>query len=343
MKPSSDTIKKIKTVLIDDLNNATSHYNVNEIKVKYLGKKGTITLLMRELKNLSIDEKKTMGPLLTALREEAQTIIKQKLDEICHASQQTDLLKKKHFDVTNYQPRHLEGHFHPYTQLTQHIEDIFLSMGYEVLDGPEVETDFYNFTGLNIPESHPARDMYDTLWTNNPGQLLRTHTSPVQVRTMQTRELPIAAIVPGRVYRHEAVDASHDFMFMQCEGFLIDKNITLSHLFATAKLFFKALFGDNLDIRIRPGYFPFVEPGVEIDVRCPFCKKGCSVCKKTTWIEIFPGGLIHPNVLRAGGVDPKEYSGFAFGFGLSRLAMLKYNINDIRLFHSGKIKFLEQF
>jgi len=217
-------------------------------------------------------------------------------------------------------------------------------MGFDVLDGPEVESDFYNFEALNIPADHPARDMYDTFWVKSAHTLLRTHTSPMQIKAMEKGKLPIAAVVPGRTFRHEAVDASHDVMFMQCEGFLIGKNVTLSHLFAVAQTFLKKLFNKNeLDIRIRPGYFPFVEPGVEIDMRCPFCKNGCSVCKKSTWLEVFPGGLIHPNVLKAGGVDPEKYSGFAFGFGLTRLVMLKHGINDIRLLSNGKMKFLEQF
>ncbi len=343
----SDVHKKIDTIkeeLDGALEKASSVKQLDAHRTYFLGKKGTISSLVKELKNLSLEEKKTVGPLLQALKKESEERFDQAKKDVIAKFAQAAVLKKQNFDITAYTPNALAGHLHPYSQFLEEVEDIFLSMGYEILDGPELETDFYNFTALNIPEDHPARDMYDTLWTDKPNSLLRTHTSPVQIHAMQTKKPPIAAIVPGRTYRHEAVDASHDFAFMQCEGFLIDKNVTLSHLFATAQEALKALFDKkDLDIRIRPGFFPFVEPGIEIDMRCVFCKNGCAVCKKSTWIEVFPGGLIHPNVIKAGGLDPNEYSGFAFGFGFSRLAMLKYAIDDIRLFYGGKIKFLEQF
>lgn len=317
---------------------------LEELRLHFLGKKGLITELVAQIKTLSLDEKKEVGPLLMQLRNHAEQKIQEHRELIIIQTTQAANFKKENFDITAQRKIREQGHLHPFTRFVEDIEDIFISMGYEILDGPELETDFYNFTGLNIPQDHPARDMYDTFWTNLPGYLLRTHTSPVQVRSMESKTLPIAAVVPGRTYRHEAVDASHDFMFMQCEGFFIDKNVSLAHLFGTAQTFLKALFKkDNLDIRIRPGFFPFVEPGVEIDMRCQFCTAGCSVCKKSTWVEVFPGGLIHPNVLKAGGIDPNEYSGFAFGFGLTRLAMLKYGIDDIRHLYGGKLKFLEQF
>lgn len=344
MSDISHSIEDIKNSFTQSLQKASSLKDLEAVKIQFLGKKGHIPSLMRGLKDLSVDEKREVGPLLNLFKQEVDKALQEKKEEIVSAQSAASRAKSEYFDVTAYKPGQQQGSLHPYTHFTQEIEDIFLSMGYEILDGPELETDFYNFTALNIPEDHPARDMYDTLWSDLPGHLMRTHTSPVQVRSMESKELPIAAVVPGRVYRHEAVDASHDFMFMQCEGFFIDRNVNLSHLFATAQTFLKSLFNKNdLDIRIRPGFFPFVEPGFEIDMRCQFCQDGCSVCKKTTWMEVFPGGLIHPNVLRAGGIDPDKYSGFAFGFGLSRLAMLKYGINDIRLFHGGKTKFLEQF
>ena len=217
-------------------------------------------------------------------------------------------------------------------------------MGYKIAEGPELETEFYNFTALNIPEYHPARDIQDTFWLKIPGMLMRTQTSSVQIHEMAKKDLPIAILASGRCYRNEATDASHDFVFMQVEGLLIDKKISLANLLATLKTCLRAIFDkDDLEIRVRPGYFPFVEPGLEIDVLCPFCKSGCSVCKKTKWIEIVGAGLVHPNVLKHGGLDPKEYTGFAFGFGLTRLVMLKYGINDIRLLNSGKLEFLQQF
>lgn len=339
-----DTLKHLATQFYQSLEQATSLKQLDDLRIHFLGKKGLIPGLMQGLKDLSVDEKRSSGPALNSLKAEIEQALDKAKNDMIATQAHAAIAKQKNFDVTAYKPRACQGSLHPYSRIVEQIEDIFLSMGYQVLDGPELETDFYNFTGLNIPQDHPARDMYDTFWTNLPGYLMRTHTSPVQVRSMQEFGAPIAAIVPGRTYRHEAVDASHDFMFMQCEGFFIDKNVNLSHLFATAQFFLKALFKkDVLDIRIRPGFFPFVEPGIEIDMRCPFCAEGCSVCKKTTWMEVFPGGLIHPNVLRAGGIDPDVYSGFAFGFGLSRLAMLKFGIDDIRLFHSGKVSFLEQF
>ena len=337
-------IQEIASALTTALASAKTAQEIEQVRIAFMGKKGRVPALFGELAALSGEEKRAAGPALNQLKTTAEASIKEALARVAAAAHEADNAKSEHFDVTGYTPDKRTGHLHPYTKIIAEIEDIFVSMGYEVLDGPEVETDFYNFTSLTMPKDHPARDMYDPFWLNNPGMLLRTHTSSVQGHTMENRKLPIAGIVPGRCFRHEATDASHDIMFMQCEGFLIDKNVTLAHLFGTAQTFLKALFNkDEIDIRIRPGFFPFVEPGVEIDMQCPFCKGGCSVCKKSTWIEIFPGGLIHPNVLKANGIDPNEYSGFAFGFGLTRLAMIKYGINDIRLIHSGNMKFLEQF
>ncbi len=344
MQALKDKIQELQKQLFNELKTASILKELDAVRVNFLGKKGLITLLFSEIKNLSAEEKRTFGPLLNKLKSDAESEIEKRYLSLLEKETQAQKLRKQNFDVTAYKTDIQKGSLHPYTQIVEEIEDIFLSMGYEILDGPEVETEYYNFTGLNIPEDHPARDMYDTFWTNLPKTLLRTHTSPIQVHAMETKELPIAAVVPGRCYRHEATDASHDIMFMQCEGFLIGKNISMANLFATAKTFLSMLFNKkDLNIRIRPGFFPFVEPGVEIDMECPFCKDGCGVCKRTKWIEVFPGGLIHPNVLRASKINPDKYSGFAFGFGLTRLAMIKYGINDIRLFHSGKIRFLEQF
>ncbi len=335
--------EELKTKLQESINK-NNLKQLEDARIQFLGKKGSLQKLMAEIKTLTTEEKKEFGPILNNLKNQSEEKIKKAKDQIIKNQAETATLKKQNFDVTAYKTNQKKGHLHPYSQFIEEIENIFISMGYEILDGPEVETDFYNFTALNIPEDHPARDMYDTFWLNKKNYLLRTHTSPMQIHAMKSKDLPIAVVVPGRTFRHEAVDASHDTQFMQCEGFFIAENVTLSHLFATAKTFLKTLFKTkDLDIRIRPGFFPFVEPGVEIDMRCPFCKKGCSVCKKSTWVEVFPGGLIHPNVLRSGGIDPEKYSGFAFGFGLTRLVMLRYGINDIRLLNSGKEKFLEQF
>ena len=339
-----EKIKIIKSNFDKEISEAKNLKIIEDIRIKFLGKKGFIPLLMSGLKDLSIENKKKFGPILNSSKEEIEEKIKKTKEEIERKKAQAKNLKKENFDVTSYKPNNLQGNLHVYSKLIEEIENIFISMGFDLFDSPEVESDYFNFTALNVPQDHPARDMYDTFWLNKKSMLMRTHTSPAQIHVMQSKPLPIAGIIIGRAFRHEAIDASHDFQFMQCEGILIDKNVTLSNLFAITKKFLQELFKNkDLDIRIRPGFFPFVEPGIEIDMRCPFCKNGCSVCKKTTWLEIFPGGLIHPNVLKSGGINPEKYSGFAFGFGLTRLAMLKYNINDIRLFHGGKIKFLEQF
>lgn len=344
MQGLKDQIARIQAEFDEKIRSVTGLKEIDPIRVEFVGKQGKVTALFKNIKSLSVEEKKEIVPLLNSLKSHVEEQLKHARQALIEQKSHAAQLKQKHFDVTAYKPRSCSGRLHPYTQFIQEIEEIFISMGYDMVDGPYVETDYYNFTALNVPQDHPARDMYDTFWLNKKNLLLRTHTSPVQVRTMESKKPPIAAFVPGFAFRHEAVDASHDTMFAQCEGFVIDKNITMAHLFGTVQTFLKALFKtEELDIRIRPGFFPFVEPGVEIDMRCPFCKKGCSVCKKSTWIEIFPGGLIHPNVLRAGGFDPEEYSGFAFGFGLTRLVMLKYKINDIRLLLGGKLKFLEQF
>jgi phenylalanyl-tRNA synthetase alpha chain len=344
MSKLNEKIQKISNEFESALKNAKDLKTLDNIRVQFLGKKGFITSLMSEIKNLSVEEKREFAPKLNQLKKDSEEKIKQTKEELVEKLAAAANLKKQNFDVTAYKTDAKKGHLHPYSTFIQEIEDIALSMGFDLLDSPEVETDFYNFTALNIPQDHPARDMYDTLWLNEKNMLLRTHTSPAQIHAMQTKPLPIAGFVIGRTFRYEAVDATHDVQFMQCEGILIDKNITLAHLFGVAKKFLQKLFDKkDLDIRIRPGFFPFVEPGIEIDMRCPFCKHGCGVCKKTTWLEVFPGGLIHPNVLKYGGIDPEKYSGFAFGFGLTRLLMLKYKINDIRYLHNGKLKFLEQF
>lgn len=344
MQGLKEQLDQIRVEFVKKVEAVSALLELDSLRGDYVGKRGSLTLLFKKIKDLSVDEKRTLVPLLNAFKAEIEELVEMRRNVIIEETARAAQQKERDFDVTAYEPSLLSGHLHPYSQFIEEIENIFISMGYDILDGPYVESDHYNFTALNIPEDHPARDMHDTFWLNKKGLLLRTHTSPVQARTMEQQAPPIAAVVPGFTFRYESIDASHDTMFAQCEGLVIAKGITLSHLFATAQTFLKALFKtDDLDIRIRPGFFPFVEPGVEIDMRCPFCSDGCSVCKKSTWIEVFPGGLIHPNVLRAGGIDPDEYSGFAFGFGLTRLLMLKYKINDIRLLLGGKLKFLSQF
>jgi len=337
-------IKALKNSFEQAVSKATNKQQLEEVRLQFLSRNGSIANLVDELKKLSPEEKKMFGPALNSLKAEAHALFEQKLKKLEADELRNEQSKEQFFDVTAYKPAQRHGSLHPYTHVIKEIEDVFISMGFAVADGPEVETDHYNFTALNIPADHPARDMHDTFWLNVPGMLMRTHTSNVQIHTMESTPPPIAIIAPGRCYRHEATDASHDFMFMQAEGVVVDKNISMSHLLGTAQTFLRALFGKrDLKIRVRPGFFPFVEPGIEIDISCPFCTKGCSVCKKTRWIETAGAGLIHPNVLKNTGIDPAVYSGFAFGFGLTRLTILKYGINDIRLLHSARLDFLNQF
>lgn len=337
-------IQYIKEQILQALEEVKTEADLEALRIEYLGRHGRIIELMPLLKKLPLDEKRIVGPLLNNLKQFVEEQYNKKCEYFAKEKARHEIARKQYFDVTAYKPHQLHGSLHIYTQLVEHIENIFISMGYEIADGPEAETEYYNFDALNIPSDHPARDMFDTFWLNVPSMLMRTHTSPVQVHQLEKKGTPIAMVAPGRCYRHEATDASHDFMFTQLEGLLVNKNVSLSNLLATAQTFLQAFFEKkDLSIRVRPGYFPFVEPGVEIDVSCPFCTTGCSTCKKTTWIELVGAGLVHPNVLQCSGIDSEVYSGFAFGFGIERLAMIKYGINDIRLFHSGKISFLEQF
>lgn len=315
---------------------------LEQLRIKYLGRQGIITELMSVLKLASIEQKKQFGPLLNAFKQIVEQTYKEKsnsLEKHKNISRNDSTL-----DVTAYKVGQPEGSIHLYTRIIETLQQQFISMGFEIADGPEVETEYFNFNALNIPEHHPARDMHDTFFLTTPGYLLRTHTSTVQIHAMEKQLPPIALFASGRCYRNEATDASHDFMFTQGEGLYIDKNVSLANLLAIAKTFLQAIFeNDSLSIRVRPGYFPFVEPGLEIDASCPFCKHGCSVCKHTGFIELLGGGLVHPRVLSMSGINPEKYSGFAFGFGIERIAMIKYGIHDIRLFHASKLGFLDQF
>ncbi len=340
MKELENNIKKIKDSCLKELKKARSLESLEEIRVAYLGRSGALTEIMSTLKTLSLEQKRTLGPDLNELKKQLHDAYESRVSEFEKKNLSSDAL----FDVTAYKPHQMHGSLHIYTHIIEQLTEIFISMGYTIADGPEMETEYYNFTTLNIPDDHPARDSHDTFWLSQPDRLLRTHTSSVQAHSMEQATPPLAIFAPGRCYRNEATDASHDFMFTQGEGLFVDTNVSMSQLLATARTFLQHFFGkEDLKIRVRPGYFPFVEPGVEIDGSCPFCSDGCSVCKHTKWIELLGAGLVHPNVLRANGIDPEKYSGFAFGFGIERLAMIKYGINDIRLFHSAHIPFLQQF
>jgi phenylalanyl-tRNA synthetase alpha chain len=252
-------------------------------------------------------------------------------------------LESEWVDVTLEWGRREVGNLHPTTQVEYEIEDVFSSMGFEVLDGPQVETDYFNFEALNIPRDHPARDMQDTFYLED-GNLLRTHTSSIQVRGMTRLRPPFKIIGPGKVFRSERIDASHESTFHQLEGMMVDRDIKVAHLIYFMKVLLSRIFGREEDVRLRPGYFPFVEPGFELDIRCVLCRgKGCPVCKQTGWVELLPCGMVHPNVLRHGGIDPEEFSGFAFGLGLDRLVMMRYGIEDIRHLHSADLRFIRQF
>ncbi len=337
-------IEHIKTELEQQLSDAQTDAQLEQIRITYLGRHGKITQLMNHLKELTADEKKIVGPLLNELKkwaEERYVTTQEKLKQLKNSQAS---LKQQYFDISAYRKPKTQGSLHLFTHIINKLEDIFISMGYEVVTGPEVVTDYYNFQALNIPAHHPARELQDTFWLTNPEYLLRTHTSSVQIQAMENKKVPLAIFAPGRVFRNEATDATHDFMFMQGEGLFIGKNISVANLLATAKAFLRMFFEkEDLEIRARPGYFPFVEPGIEIDASCPFCKNGCSICKYTTWIELLGAGMVHPNVLKTSGIDPEIYSGFAWGFGIERLAMVKYGITDIRLFRSGNVSFLKQF
>jgi len=321
-----------------------SNDELEKVRIDFLGRKGKIITIMSQMKNLDLEGKRVFGPKLNELKTFCESLYEEKKKALQKEERELEILKQKEFDVTAYKPDQLTGSLHVLTLLVEKLEDIFISMGYKVADGPEVETQYYNFDALNIPKDHPSRDIRDTFWFDIPGLLMRTETSAIQIRHMEKEGAPIALIGPGRVYRNEATDASHDFIFGQIEGLMVDKDISMANLIATIKIFLQRLFEkDDLKIRLRTAYFPFVEPGIEFDFSCPFCTSGCSTCKHTKWIELGGAGLVHPNVLKCCKIDPIEYSGFAFGFGIQRLAMIKYGINDIRLFHSGAIDFLKQF
>jgi len=339
-------LNKLKLEILKGLENVKSADALRALEIKYLGRKGELTKILRAVADLSVAEKKTAGKLANDIKKEIQEKF-----ELVKAELEKE--KKEIFiDATLPGEKIEPGHLHPITILQNEIEDLFAAMGFMVLEGPELESDFYNFTALNIPPYHPARDMQDTFYIETPlnsplsggSLLMRTQTSPMQIRAMKKYGAPLRVVVPGRCFRSEATDVRHEHTFYQVEGLMIDKGINFSHLKAVMEEFGKKLFGPETQLRMRPKYYPFVEPGANGEYSCFLCAgKGCRLCKGTGWLEIVGCGLVHPNVLSAGGIDPKIYQGFAFGYGLDRLAMLKYQINDIRLFHSGDLRFLKQF
>lgn len=320
---------------------------LEEVENKIFGRKsGQLTELMKGLKELDAVSRKTFGQALNEVKEKLEAAFKHK-QQALSAAQWESLVAQERVDISQPSlPKKEGGHLHPNTIVQNDLEDLFTSMGFMVLDGPELESDYYNFTALNIPENHPARDMQDTFYIKgHPNFVMRTHTSPTgQARALQKYGAPLRAIVPGKCYRNESTDVRHEHTFYQLEGMVIDKGITFSHLKGVLEIVAKHLYGEDTKVRLRPKYYPFVEPGVNGEVTCFLCHgQGCRVCKGSGWLEIFGAGMTHPQVLKEGGLDPNVYQGFAFGLGLTRLVMLKYGIDDIRLLESGNIKFLEQF
>lgn len=339
MKEKILDIKKNFSNKLESINDLSS---LNDLRVEYLGKKSPLTELMTQMGSLSIEDKKELGLLLNNFKSDAISLIesrKNKLEEDLYSLK----LEKEKIDITLPGTKINFGSVHPITRVIDEVEDLFVSMGYDVVEGPEVELDLFNFEKLNLPKDHPARDSQDSFYITDE-VLLRTQTSPVQARVMGQSKGPIRIICPGKVYRRDNDDATHSHQFHQIEGLVIDKNISMADLKGTLEVFAKAMFGEERTIRFRPSFFPFTEPSIEVDVSCFKCGgAGCSICKNTGWIEILGAGMVHPNVLKMSGYDPDEYTGFAFGMGPERIAMLKYGVNDIRNFYSNDLRFLKDF
>ena len=335
-----ETLARIRTEALEQIQAPDA--DTEQIKIKYLGKKGELTAVLRGMGALSAEERPVIGQLANEVRADIEAALAAKVKE-AQAKALEAKLKAEKLDVTMPGKTPAMGHIHPLTQVQRELENIFIGMGFSIVEGPEVELDYYNFQALNIPENHPARDTQDTFYIGE-NVLLRSQTSPVQVRTMEHQKPPIRIISPGRVYRSDALDATHSPLFHQLEGLVVDKGITMGDLKGTLEIFAKKLFGERTQIRFRPHHFPFTEPSAEVDVSCFVCGgKGCRLCKGEGWIEILGAGMVHPFVLSNCGIDPEEYSGFAFGLGLERIAMTRYGIDDIRLFYENDERFLEQF
>ena len=322
-------LEELKKSALEEIRSANDAKQLESVKTKYVGRKdGQLTNILKSLKDMAVEEKRKIGPEANALRAEIESELERKLKELTRKAGVFSM------DVTRPGAEVRAGHLHPLTRIGREIKDVFKSLNFSVVEGPEIETDYYNFEALNIPANHPARDMWDTFWVtkNQKDKLLRTHTSQVQIRYMEKNKPPFQIIVPGRVFRFEATDASHEINFHQVEGLMIGKHVNLANFKHVITQFFKKMFGAKTEIRFRPSYFPFVEPGLEVDVK--FNGK---------WLEVAGAGMVHPKVLDGVKLDPNEFQGFAFGFGLERLAMIKYNIPDIRLFYSGDLRFINQF
>ncbi len=337
-----DRLAKIKEDALRQINNSDALEKLNEVRVNFLGKKGELTAVLKSMKDISPEERPKVGQMVNEVRGEIERILDQAKTQM-EAKAREAALKREVIDVTLPAKKNVVGHRHPNRIVLDEVERIFVGMGYEVVEGPEVEYDYYNFEALNIPADHPAKDEQDTFYVTGD-ILLRTQTSPVQVRTMEKGKLPIHMLAPGRVFRSDEVDATHSPSFHQIEGLVVDKGITFADLKGTLELFAKELFGENTKVKFRPHHFPFTEPSAEMDVSCFKCGgAGCRFCKGSGWIEILGGGMVHPKVLKMSGIDPEAYSGFAFGIGLERITLLKYEIDDMRLLYENDVRFLKQF
>ena len=337
-----DSIQELESRSLARIASAQSPEDLEAVRVEALGRKGTLAEIGKGMGKLPAEDRGRVGKLLNSARqniEQALDTRKQAFD----AAQLSARLDAEWVDLTLPAPPPRRGHLHPITRIQRELEDLFSSLGFAVLDGPEVETEYHNFDALNIPRDHPARDMQDTFWLDG-SRVLRTHTSPVQVRGMERLGPPLRMIAPGRVFRNESVDASHEHTFYQLEGMMVDREVSVANLLFFMKTLLSAIFHRDVTVRLRPGYFPFVEPAFELDIQCLICGgPGCPVCKQSGWVELLPCGLVHPNVLRMSGIDPEQYGGFAFGLGLTRLVMMRYGIDDIRQLQGGDLRFLEQF
>ncbi len=335
-------ISELQAAALARIDAARSPEDLESVRVDVLGRKGALAQISKEMGKLAPEDRARAGKLLNQAKNDLESLIQAATNKFS-AQTMAARLDAEWIDVTLPAPGPRPGSLHPITQIQTEIEDLFVSLGFMVLDGPEVETEYHNFDALNIPPEHPARDSQDTFWLTD-GNLLRTHTSPVQVRGMERFSPPLRMIAPGRAFRNESVDASHEHTFYQLEGMMIDRDVSVANLLYFMKTLLAEIFRREVTVRLRPGFFPFVEPGFELDIQCVICGgAGCAVCKQSGWVELLPCGLVNPNVLRISGIDPEKWNGFAFGLGLTRLVMMRYGIDDIRLLQSGDLRFLRQF
>lgn len=337
-----EKLEAIKNSALEELRNAQNSSELENIRVKYLGKKGELTQILRGMGALSAEERPLVGKMANEVREAIENSLEESLREIKN-KEKNSKLQNEIIDISMPGIRQNLGRRHPLEQTLNEMKEIFISMGFTIEEGPEVELDYYNFEALNIPKNHPARGEQDTFYIND-NLVLRTQTSPIQIRTMENQKPPIKMIAPGKVYRSDAVDATHSPIFYQMEGLVVDKGITFADLKGTLESFAKKMLGDKLETKFRPHHFPFTEPSAEMDATCFVCGgEGCRVCKGEGWIELLGCGMVHPQVLRNCGIDPEVYSGFAFGFGVDRMVMLKYGLDDIRQLYESDMRFLNQF